>query len=195
MKPTLLSWLAYGMIVSVHPQNDHRGPCCPVTTSGKQMISANECQSCSIRCTAGRSWNDPVLTFFEGNAEIPFVVFNDDVGIAGQTETRKILTTGSAYRRNFGHDAPSEVDFARDWVIFYSAGSKPSGGYSASITQITRSASGLTLKVTTSLNKPGSGCMVTQAITKPYVLVKFRVPLPRSQYVQFYKDDTVRNCR
>lgn len=187
--------LIVGMLVTTHPQNDHQGPCCRIVASDKQMVAANKCQVCSNTGTADKPWNDPVITIFSGNAEIPFVIFNDDVGVTGQAETRKIIKTNSAYRSYFGHDAPSEVNFARDWVIFYSAGSKPTGGYSASITKIIRSVSGLTLKVTTSLNKPGPGCMVTQAITKPYVLAKFRASQPSPQYVQFYKDDTVRNCR
>ena len=195
MKRILLSLLACGMLVSVYPQNDHQGSCRPVTALGKQMVSANEYRSYSIAGTAGRLWNDPVFTFFAGNAEIPFVVFNDDVGVTGQTETRKIIKTGSDYRSYFGHNAPSEVNFASDWVIFYSAGSKPTGGYSASVTIIIQSQTGLTLKVTTSLDKPGPGCMVTQALTKPHILAKFRAPHPRPQYVQFYKDDKVRNCQ
>lgn len=191
MKNILLSLLlTYGMIVNPYPQNDPRESGCSAIATDKQMALVNECQPGSIIGSA-----DNVLTFFTGNTEIPFVVFNDDIGIMGQSETRKVIKTNWDYRTYFGHNLPAEVNFATDWVVFYSAGSKPTGGYSVSIIKIEMSYSGSTLKVTTSLSKPGPGCMVTQAITKPYVLAKFRHPQPMPQYVQFYKDDKVRNCQ
>lgn len=125
---------------------------------------------------------------------IAFTTFADDIGAVGQSETRRIVTTLAGYRSFFGHNAPSGVNFARDWVVFYSAGVKSTGGYGASIDNIGTSTSGRTLKVTTSLKSPGSGCAVTMALTKPYVLAKFRRPAPRPYYVSFYKDDVVYDC-
>jgi hypothetical protein len=125
---------------------------------------------------------------------IPFTVFTDDTSAVGQTETRKLFTSASAYTAFFGHAPPSTVSFGSEWVVFYSAGVKPTGGYTASIARISRSSSGTTLKVTTSLESAGSDCFVTEAFTRPNVLVKFKRLSPRPSSVRFYRADTTHSC-
>lgn len=193
MKQLLLSVLACGMFVSAFSQ-DPLYLCCNIIARDIQMVSANESQSCSITGTVEMAWDGNDSTLFADNPPIPFVVFNDDIGTRGQTETRKVFTTLAAYKSYFGHKPPLEVDFATDWVVFYSAGSKATGGYSASIATIAMNGTGHTLKVTTSLSSPGKDCMVTQAKTKPFVLAKFTPPQPNPQSNIFYSDNKIRSC-
>ncbi len=130
----------------------------------------------------------------EDGPSIPFTVFSDDTTGTGTTVTREIFANATAYAKYFGHSAPASVNFSTHYVVYYSAGVKNTGGYKASIEKVTTSNSGLTLKVTTALESPGAGCFVTQSLTRPNVLVKFRKPSPRPYYLSFYKHDTVRDC-
>lgn len=127
-------------------------------------------------------------------APLAFELFADEIGDRGTRETRRVFTTAASYRSYFGHAAPASVNFGREWVVFYSAGTKSTGGYKANISKIATSASGRTLKVTTALESPGADCRVTFALTKPFVLAKFRKPTPRPAYVSYYRDDTVKEC-
>lgn len=127
-------------------------------------------------------------------ASLTLTPFTDNTGSRGQTETRVLFTTAASYYNYFGHAAPSTVNFATDWVVFYSAGSKSTGGYKASVQRARLSDSGLTIKVTTALESPGANCVTTQAFTKPTALVKFKKPVPRPYYVSYYRNDTVRDC-
>src|SRR5438552_217832 len=64
---------------------------------------------------------------------VPFEAFDDDVGARGASERRAVIRTREAYEGYFGHAPPTGVDFPRQWVIFYAAGTKPSGGYEATV--------------------------------------------------------------
>lgn len=114
-------------------------------------------------------------------------------GSVGSTETRVVLTSAAAFRAYFGQ-SPTGIDFGREWVAFYSAGVQRTGGYRASFTHIRPAGVGYTLKLTTRLESPGAGCLVTQSLTRPNILVAFAVPRPRSAYARFLRDDTTRNC-
>ena len=105
----------------------------------------------------------------------------------GTTETRKVFTTAASFRRYFGVSAP--VDFTKRWLVFYSAGTRPTGGYTVSIPLVTRSATGRTLEVTTRLDSPGAGCPVTMATTRPTLLASFAKPTPEPGAVRYYKSD------
>lgn len=126
--------------------------------------------------------------------QVTFYSFYDSIGSVGASETRKVFTSAAAYRKFFGHDAPSSVDFYRDWVAFYSAGTQSTGGYDASIEAIETSSSGATIYVKTRLESPASNCMVTQSLTKPYHLVRFNKPWPRARYVRYTKHDATLWC-
>ncbi len=109
------------------------------------------------------------------NNDIAFTPFTDSVGSQANLPRWRLFKTAASYSAYFGHSAPSTVNFARDWVFFYSAGSRPTGGYTAAITRVFRGAQNR-VYVATSLKTPGAHCMVTQAFTNPYVLVKFAKP-------------------
>jgi uncharacterized lipoprotein YajG len=57
------------------------------------------------------------------------------------------------------------VDFTKDMVLVAGAGTRPSGGYSISITDATGSAGAVTVNVT--ITSPGSNCVVTAVVTSP----------------------------
>jgi PrcB C-terminal len=57
------------------------------------------------------------------------------------------------------------VDFTKDVVLVAAAGTRPSGGYSISITDATGSAGAVTVNVT--ITSPGSTCAVTAVVTSP----------------------------
>lgn len=126
-------------------------------------------------------------------APVSFTPFYDNIGDQGNTETRLVFTTERSYARYFGHKSPAVVYWPREWVAFYSAGIKPTGGYSASITGIQTTASGKTVRTTTHLESPHPQC-ATQAFTKPYVLVKFRKPVPTPTLTAWSHNESFASC-
>jgi hypothetical protein len=122
---------------------------------------------------------------------VSFEEFTDDVGTHGGLETRVLIRSAQGYQNFFGHAAPAGVDFAHQSVIFYAAGSKPTGGYDAHILSLTRA--GDQLVAITELVSPGASCTVTQALTAPYVLVKFAAQPGAS--VEFLKKDRTDDCQ
>jgi hypothetical protein len=116
------------------------------------------------------------------------------VGDRGEVETRVVLTSRAAYAGYFGHAAPAGLDFAREWVFFYSAGTRSTGGYEATVASISRSQSGKTLYLGTHLRSPGAGCAVTFALSKPHALVAFRRPATRPTSARATHTDETRAC-
>ncbi len=111
----------------------------------------------------------------------------------GTGEVRLLIRTNSAYRALFGSSAPA-VDFSRRWVVFYSAGRKPSGGYAAAVDRIWTSNSGKTLRIATSLERPGPDCQVTLALTTPHAAVSFPRPTVMPTILNAYHTARVRSC-
>ena len=121
---------------------------------------------------------------------IAFQEFSDDVGDRAAIETRTLIRTARGYQSFFGHAPPASVDFSREWVIFYAAGTRPTGGFDASVLALLRSDH--TLIAITQLVSPGAGCVVTQALTNPHVLVKF--PAQPGTSASFFKQDRTQGC-
>jgi hypothetical protein len=118
----------------------------------------------------------------------------DDIGTAGERETRLLITSAADYERYFGHPPPedSAIDWSRQWVVFYSAGIQPTGGYKAQIERIF--VTGRVLQVVTVLVRPGDNCLVTQALTKPNVMVTFDRPTVPLRRFRFSHREEVRSC-
>ena len=57
------------------------------------------------------------------------------------------------------------VDFTKDMVLVAAAGTRPSGGYSISITDAVESSGSVTVNVT--ITSPGSNCAVPTVVTSP----------------------------
>ncbi|HEY0707423.1 MAG TPA: protease complex subunit PrcB family protein [Polyangia bacterium] len=126
---------------------------------------------------------------------IPFQVFQDDVGTKASAERRVLFKTKDAYTSFFGHAPPASVRFPEEWAIFYAAGTKPSGGFTASVESLALVDVGQDklLAAVTRLESPGSGCAVTDAITTPHVLIKFAAQTGIFN-VDFAHSDVKRNC-
>jgi hypothetical protein len=121
---------------------------------------------------------------------ISFEAFSDDVGARAATKNRTLIRTARGYQDFFGHAPPAAVDFSRQWVMFYAAGTEPTGGFDASFLAVLRA--GPSLIAITQLVSPGSACVVTQASTTPYALIKLAAQPGTS--AQFYKSDSIRGC-
>ena len=130
-----------------------------------------------------------------GGTAVAFVEFKDEVGDLAGTERRALIKTREAYQSYFGHAPPAGVNLPDEWVIFYAAGTKPSGGHAARVRQLWRLQVGQQggLRAVTRLESPGAGCVVTDAITRPFVLIKFKAQLGTS-FIDFLRDDMVTDC-
>ena len=130
-----------------------------------------------------------------GRVEIPFTVFADDVGDKASSERHVLFKTRETYLGFFGHAPPAAVDFAHDWVIFYAAGSKRTGGFAASIVSLAAREVGgeKLLQAVSRLESPGPACAVTDGLTAPHVLVKFAAQIGVFN-VDFARSDTTRDC-
>ncbi len=121
---------------------------------------------------------------------IAFQTFTDDVGQQAASRTRTLIRSARGYQSFFGHAPPAAVDFSREWVMFYAAGTEPTGGYQASFLFLLRS--GPSLVAITQLVSPGPLCVVDDRVTTPYALIKF--PAQPGASAQFYKNDIVTDC-
>ncbi len=125
---------------------------------------------------------------------LPFETFTDaPLPSAAATTTRRVFLSSSSYRSYFGRYAPANVDWTREWVYLYSAGDKPTNGYSASVTEVRRY-SDYSLGFSDVLQAPGANCTAQQGVTRPYVLVAFpksSVAPPSASHSHL---DTVRDC-
>ena len=121
---------------------------------------------------------------------IAFQSFMDDVGAQASKESRTLIRTARGYQAFFGHAPPAAVDFSREWVMFYAAGTTRTGGYEASFLAVLRV--GRSLVAITRLESPGAGCVTTDALTTPYALIKF--PAQGDASAQFFKQDSTRDC-
>lgn len=131
-----------------------------------------------------------------GRGVTPLVVTNVDdplgVGDAAARKVSVVIRSAAAYRAAFGHAAPAGVDFrAGDVVIFFSDGVKPTGGYAASIVSVVQI--GRALSIATLLTSPGADCIVTDALTTPYALVKV-TPRGRTYNTRFQHLRNVEDC-
>lgn len=75
------------------------------------------------------------------------------------------------------------VDFKKGYVIAVFAGERPTGGYAISVEKV--SDTGNERHVTVLVEKPGEGCVTTQAITSPYQIIR----VPFSAAVLSHTDD------
>jgi len=89
---------------------------------------------------------------------------------------KAIITSAASWEDYMGTTAPADVDFDREWIAFYGAGTRNTGGYSATISSLLNVPSVELLVLETEHKSPGFDCIVTQAITWPHDLVKFEIP-------------------
>jgi hypothetical protein len=107
--------------------------------------------------------------------DLPFTVVEDLQlrTTVGRTEEGRVIRSASSFKAAFGTSPPSWLDFDEEWLAVYAAGVKNTGGYAAEIRRLRLSDTGKSVKVTAALTSPGAGCFVTQALTKPFAVVRF----------------------
>lgn len=71
--------------------------------------------------------------------------------------------------------SPPAIDFSTEMVLAVVLGERPTGGYSVDIASVTRNTNPTVVRAFVTEVQPGSDCVVTQAITVPYHLVKVDV--------------------
>lgn len=99
--------------------------------------------------------------------ELPVTKSNAEVGLT-------VITKKADYIAFFGAAPPPDVSFNKHWVLHYSTGVQPTGGYDANILGVERIGSGTSarLVVATESVSPGPGCLVTMALTNPQTTVR-----------------------
>jgi translation elongation factor EF-1alpha len=80
-------------------------------------------------------------------------------------------------------------DFSGSMMVAVAAGTKPTGGYAIEITRIIETTN--EVRVMATETSPGENCIVTQALTSPFHVVK----IPRiDKEVKFTIESEIRNC-
>ncbi|HEX5774766.1 MAG TPA: protease complex subunit PrcB family protein [Candidatus Paceibacterota bacterium] len=107
--------------------------------------------------------------------EVSFVELDEGVG-ADVTERKNYAARDEdAYERLWemahGEDGKPmpEVDFSKEYVIAAFSGERPSGGHAVAVEKVV-DADGVRT-VHAALTAPGDGCVVTDAITSPFVFI------------------------
>lgn len=121
------------------------------------------------------------------------LLIRDTIEWDGQAkQTTKVFTNAAAFEAFFGREAPAEVDFAEEWVVYYAAGTRSTGGYEANVLKVTLSASAKTITVTNETVTPGLSCAVTEAFTSPATLVTIKKRGPETtRFSSRHKDLTL----
>lgn len=82
------------------------------------------------------------------------------------------------------------VNFEKNTLVAVFSGAKNSGGYMVNIDSVIEGSKNLTVYVTET--KPGKSCVVTDAITKPFVIMK----IPKTDKKAVYKySEIVNECQ
>ncbi len=114
-----------------------------------------------------------------------------DVTKSPSSDGLTVIKKKSEFIAFFGQQPPPGLSFNQSWVLHYSAGVKPTGGYGTSIVSVERDGKGNSahLVVKTEEVSPGDGCIVTQALTNPQTTVK--IPKQKSGVVVDLKTNQV----
>jgi len=156
-----------------------------------------------LACGTGTTPSDSDLPV-EGNSaglgkadavELALTPVSADIDIDRLSDGGKaIITSADSWEDYFGTPAPADVDFDHEWVAFFGAGMRNTGGYSAEILSLTllEQQGGLILE--TLHQSPGADCLVTQAFTWPHTVVKFDTPDPAPTFAVSDHENEVYSC-
>jgi hypothetical protein len=142
--------------------------------------------------------NDTPATSTVQETQITHLLTQQQSGwrLPGETVIRDRAAWEAAWRTLHGAETADEtvpaapqIDFTRDMVIVVALGSRPSGGFTVKVDELTREGSGAVVRYTAT--EPGAGCMTTQALTSPVDVV--RVPRVAGA-VRFDPRRVVRDC-
>ena len=110
--------------------------------------------------------------------------------------TQRVFESRAEFEGYFGQRALG-VDFSREWVVLYAAGSQPTSGYVASIDEILRTENEQSLKINTSLAHPGRSCPREAKRTMPYAVAAFpamRTGRDGPGVIRFSHSDSLKIC-
>ncbi len=112
---------------------------------------------------------------------------------AGEVVARSRAEWEAAWRDHEGPgEAPSTdgIDFSRAVVVGIFAGQRPSGGYRVVPATVARGSSDL-YAVGYELVSPGKGCMTSQALTSPFLVMT----IPAAPQVTFSSTERTQDCQ
>ncbi len=124
---------------------------------------------------------------------VPFVEL--DVKKSPASTGLTVITKKSEYVEFFGAQPPANVNFQAHWVLHYSSGVQPSGGYGANIVSVDRIGSGAGARLVVGLEdvSPGPACFVTMALTNPQMTV--RIPKQKKTIqIEQSTTETITDC-
>lgn len=147
---TIGAWLYfYGPIASFAPSK-------PATVAVEQQASAST--------AAATPPVDVTFTVIAHGANASKQLVRKNFAIYSKDEYERIWKlTGSTEKM-------PTIDFTKAYVVAVFLGEKPTGGYSVSVEKITDSSDIRTVSVRT--EKPGEGCVTTEALTSPYQFIR-----------------------
>jgi hypothetical protein len=111
-----------------------------------------------------------------------------------QTEVRRVFRTEEELEETLGMENPG-IDFDTEWAVFYAPGNTNPDLVReawARIDRVSLSNTGLTIKVTTALEKNGDGCPDRR--TRPFLFVAVPIPDDPPPYTRMYRADRTREC-
>ncbi len=111
----------------------------------------------------------------------------------GKKENKVYFSDSSSDIENFKNDfrklTDERIPEFKGSMIISKSGTKNSGGYNLSVDSIVDA--GRYMVVTTILESPGKGCIVTMALTNPYIVIE--IP-DNHKEVEFVQKDVVVDC-
>jgi hypothetical protein len=125
-------------------------------------------------CMAQPADETDVVATQESELRLPFTAI--DVRRPNARAGITLLRSAREYRAFFGVQPPADLNFAREAVLHFSTGVKPTGGYAAEILSVDLGWFANRVVVHARDTAPGQGCLVTQALTNPQVAVRFAAP-------------------
>src|SRR5690349_16755891 len=102
---------------------------------------------CLVTACAGEASDDLVssevgdATGDDAKADGPEISFTPVTGLTlrasvGKTEEGRVIRSATSFRSAFGVAPPAGLDFDTDWLAVYSAGTRPTGGFTAAIDHV-----------------------------------------------------------
>lgn len=82
-----------------------------------------------------------------------------------------------------------EVDFGKEMLVAAFSGEKPTGGYDIEIQRIVENKNNINVFVQESM--PGNNCILTEALTRPYHIIKI---VRSEKKVDFVLESVVKDC-
>lgn len=101
-----------------------------------------------------------------------------------------VLKSAEALKQvNHRYAIGDDLDFSQNQLVVIDWGQQTSGGYFIKVNDVIESEEGI--RVLATYHSPGSGCMTTQALTQPFVVLKVASKKPISVVASFVVKDCI----